>query len=593
MNARTQHCKLLILLGLLFGSRPLSAQIFFQENAIQQGIIHQYGVSIPGGGVSFVDFDGDGWDDITLATDDGQPIHFYKNSFGQFLQLEPLIDYTGQVGQLLWVDFDNDGDKDLYMATFQDANRLYENIGNLELVDVTEQAGLPIDSTTTYGASFGDYDRDGWLDLYYGRRTGVVGEATMALFRNNADGTFTETTVMANALDPGKIPFCSAFFDYNNDKWPDLYTAHDRFKRNTLLENNGDGTFSDISFFANAGLAMNAMCVTPGDYNNDNWLDIYITNTQQGNVLLQNNGNNTFLSSSVASGTAFFGYAWGSSFFDADNDGWEDLYVSGMLVGSDEISSAFYHNQQDGNFIEPAQAGFVGDTVASFNNAIGDFNRDGLNDIMVINTMPFHSHLWVNETTTDHQWIKIDLEGVLSNRDGIGARINVYTAGIQQTRYTTCGTGFMGQHSETLNLGVGSYSMIDSIVVCWPTGHIDRLTEVESGQTLLIIEGSTTDGDITIDPDVSLAVSTEVPGQPANRLNFRLFPNPVNSTLWVAWDSKEQVPSSIYLLDTNGRVLKPLLTKGRSLIPIDTKALPSGMYFIVSGQGTGKRFIKQ
>ncbi|MEN0006880.1 MAG: VCBS repeat-containing protein, partial [Bacteroidota bacterium] len=247
----------------LFCSLHCTAQIFFTDQATALGINHQYDFSIPGGGVSFVDFNGDGWDDLTLATDEEAHIQFYQNNNGSFELLEPLVPYTGQTEQLLWVDYDNDGDKDLYVATFRDYNRLYENVGDLELVEVTEEVGLPLDTVNTYGAAFGDYDRDGWLDLYYGIRTGVIPNNTMALFRNNGDGSFSETTIFANAQDPGNAPFCSTFLDYNNDHWPDLYTANDRFTRNTLLKNNGDGTFSDNSIFSGTALAMNAMCVAP------------------------------------------------------------------------------------------------------------------------------------------------------------------------------------------------------------------------------------------------------------------------------------------------------------------------------------------
>lgn len=583
----------LFILGLFCQS--ISAQVFFADAAADQGINHQYGLSIPGGGVSFCDFDGDGWDDITLATDTGYTIQFYQNIEGQLTLISPLIEYTGKTEQLLWVDFDNDGDKDLYMATLRDANRLYENIGNLQLVDITEQAGLPLDSSSTYGAAFGDYDRDGWLDLYYGCRTGVIPENRMLLFHNNADGTFTEVAWEAGVIDPGNVPFCSAFLDYNNDHWPDIYTANDRFTRNTLLENDGDGTFSDVSFFANAGLFMNAMCVAPGDYNNDGWLDIYITNTEQGNALLRNQGNNSFQNVSVETGTAFFAYGWGASFFDADNDGWEDLYVSGMLTGTDVISSAFYYNEQNGTFAHPLDAGFAGDTVRSFNNAVGDFDQDGRNDIMVINTTPNNSHLWHNQSTTENHWIKIKLQGVLSNRDGIGSRIMLYTNGLQQTRFTTCGSGFLGQHSETLTIGLGATNVIDSILVKWPTGHIDRLQAVDSGQTLMVSEGSTTDGNIMIDPELEIAVSTNLP-LTESTTNLHLFPNPATNRIHLRYFGNT-VPAFYYVIDSNGKLIQTVKTSNSSELSFAVSHLQTGVYRLIwqeSGLSRkSKSFLKQ
>ena len=110
------------------------------------------------------------------------------------------------------------------------------------------------------------------------------------LFRNNADGTFTEVGEPTRAADPGKVPFCSAFLDYNNDLWPDIYTANDRKSINTLLRNNADGTYDDVGHAAGADLEMDAMCVAVGDYDNDGLQDIYVSNTNTGNALLNNEG---------------------------------------------------------------------------------------------------------------------------------------------------------------------------------------------------------------------------------------------------------------------------------------------------------------
>ena len=275
-----------IVLLFIFYACSIQAQVQFVNQAALQGINQSYGEAFTGGGVSFCDFTGDGLDDITLATDDGQPIAFYENSGNGFDLITPIVDIDHQTKQVLWVDYDNDGDKDLFVANFNGPNYLFRNNGNLQMQDVTQSAGLPVDSFTTFGACFGDFDRDGWLDLYVGKRFGIGTEQNEHfLYKNNADGTFTNVTISSNSSDPEKIPFCSAFFDMNNDKWPDLYTAHDKLTINTLLKNNGDGTFSDVGEAAGADLAMNAMCVAVGDYNNDSWQDIYISNTPQGNAL--------------------------------------------------------------------------------------------------------------------------------------------------------------------------------------------------------------------------------------------------------------------------------------------------------------------
>lgn len=405
----------------------LQAQLHFQDVAAQKGIEHRYLSVRLGGGVSCYDFNQDGLDDITLATAFGDPIDFYLNMGGHFQLLPPLVDNEDEAKQILWVDFDNDGDLDLFVATYDGLNRLYEQTGDLTFTDITLAAGLPSFNTRTYGACFGDFDRDGWVDLYFGDRIAFQPQDNRHyLFRNNGDKTFSDVSYPAAAQDTSGLQFCSGFIDYNLDGWPDIYTAHDRIANlNTLLENQADGTFADVGAAARADLAIEAMSVTSGDYDSDGLLDIYCTNIPEGNKLLHNDGpdsTNQYVFSEVAaeSGVGFYGMSWGAVFLDADNDADLDLYVSGSVAGADVRSAAFFQNESDGTFSEPS-AGFLGDTVVSYNNAVGDFDADGYPDIMVINIYPYFSHLWAS-SALENNWIKLDLEGVLSNRDAIGAQ---------------------------------------------------------------------------------------------------------------------------------------------------------------------------
>ncbi len=486
----------------------LMAQISYFDAASQAGITHQYLMGAPGGGVSCVDFDGDGWDDITLATYEGAPISFYKNQGdGTFQLLPPLVDHMEESKHVLWVDFDNDTDMDLYVTTYEGSNRLYRNNGNLVMEDITFEAGFPLDSLRHFGACWGDFDRDGWLDLYYTERSTLTSGTTNKnrLFKNNADGTFTEVTTSSNSMDANKLPFCAAFLDYDNDKWPDLYIANDKWHPNTLLRNNGNGTFLDVSSATQAGIVISAMCVTIGDYNNDAMQDIYITNIADGNVLLKNQtltGLNYFVDDTDVANVGFYGVAWGSNFLDADNDGALDLYVSGANIGSNTPSSAFYKNQGDGAFSQ-ISTGFQGDTVKSYCNAVGDFNQDGFPDIMVSNFAPYNSQLWENTGGTN-QWLKIKLQGVKSNHQGIGSKIELYSNDEYQMRYTHCGIGYMGQNSNTEIIGLKNSDQADSILITWPTGHVDKLFNIAANQVLNITEGSTTNGIIAIDTDVTI-----------------------------------------------------------------------------------------
>lgn len=293
----------LTLLFLFLFTGISSAQLLFKENATAKGAGYAYGSSVFGGGVSFADFNNDGWDDLTYATDETKEVLFFQNNNGTFNLVDLGINDTYRVKQVIWVDYDNDGDKDFLATSITGFNKFYRNDDNMSFTDITSSCGLFTDNQLTYGATFGDLDNDGWFDIYVTHTAG-----------------------------------------------------------NNLLKNNGDGTFTDVA-----------------------------TTTE----------------------TSFDSIAWGAVFLDADNDSELDLYVSGMLDGSDpnKLPSAFYHNQ-GGSYIIPNNIGFVNDTRSSFGNAIGDFNNDGLADIVVMNNSNENNFLWENQTTTTNNWIKIKLEGV-------------------------------------------------------------------------------------------------------------------------------------------------------------------------------------
>ncbi|MEY3052450.1 MAG: hypothetical protein RLY31_2235 [Bacteroidota bacterium] len=572
----------------------LPAQSYFLDVAIPSGVDHYY-LGVSGGGVSFCDFNGDGLDDITLATGPGETLRFYRNTGSGFQKLLPFVPHIQEAKQILWIDYDNDGDKDLFVATYNGSNRLYRNLGNLTFADVTLSAGLPVTNFQTFGACWGDYNRDGWLDLYFGERkfaqTGLPNQNR--LFQGNGDGTFSETTLLAGAADPGKIPMCSGFLDFDNDRWPDLYTAGDKLSGNTLLRNNGDGTFSDIGNLAGANLVMDGMSVTVGDYDRDGWQDIYISDIENGNALLHNLGwdadlgTATFEEIAGPAGVGFYGVGWSAQFLDADNDGDPDLYVSGSLIGTQQPSSAFYENEGNGTFSNPT-AGFQGDTVSSYNNAVGDFNNDGFPDIMVVNTAPFKSQLWRNTGGPFH-WLKIDLQGVLSNRDAIGAKVELFSALGYQQHYLQCGAGFLGQNSNTILFGLGNLPSADSLRITWPSGHVDRLPDVAANQRLLILEGSTTNGSILVDEDVNLLVSARNPDLPPPA-TCHVLPNPSRRTLRVVLPPTTHVPPFRYtIFDSSGTSVAEGSFSGQPFL-IDVSRLPAGPYWLLVRNNAGHRW---
>ncbi|NNF74776.1 MAG: T9SS type A sorting domain-containing protein [Flavobacteriaceae bacterium] len=471
-------------------------QIYFKDKTAELNLEYSAGNTPLGNGVTFNDYNNDGWDDLTVNRQDGDRLLFFRNINGTFTEdilIIPTIDY--QTRQVNWVDIDNDGDKDLFVSSDTSGNRLFENTGNMNLIDITVSAGLPIANMYTFGSSWGDFNNDGFPDLFVSNRDEVSFAIPNFLYRNNGDSTFTDVTVQAGLSTQAQSSFCAAFFDFNNDGFQDIFVANDRMiYPNFLYKNNGDGTFTDIGASSGTGLYMNAMSATVGDFNNDGWFDLYVTNTSEGNSLFMNNGDETFSDMAASSGTAFNAYGWGAVFLDADHDMDLDLYVSG-LYNTIDISLkpfAFYRNENDLTFSEPSTTGFELDDRPSFSNAIGDYNNDGKYDLIVSNSDNADLYFWKNESSSNFNWLKLRLDGVSSNKNGIGSRIEIGVNGLKQYRYTGCGEGYLSQNSDSEIFGLGTYATVDYIKVNWLSGIQDTWYNITANQSLVLTEGTAT-----------------------------------------------------------------------------------------------------
>ncbi|MDX1407710.1 MAG: VCBS repeat-containing protein, partial [Saprospiraceae bacterium] len=329
-------------------------------------------------------------------------------------------------------------------------------------------------SATTSCAAAADFDRDGDLDLYIGNYGFAASPPpdTNTMYLNNGDGTFTDVTAITGTADSTRQTLAVTFFDYNNDGWEDLYVSNDRVDfRNALYHNNGDGTFTDVSAASGTGITIDAMNAAVADYDNNGYLDIYITNTLVGSALLSNNGDGTFTDMADSSGTAFDGrIGWGGSFVDYDNDLHPDLYVSCSIPFSG-LPNAFYINDGTGNYSEPyaTTGGLQGiDYARSYGNAIGDFNNDGKYDLVVCNIDPNTFHLWENIDTNTNHWFKLKLTGTNSNHYAIGTWIETWIGGQKYLQTIHTQQAFMAQYSHTLIIATGSNSAIDSLILHWP-----------------------------------------------------------------------------------------------------------------------------
>ncbi len=570
--------KTFVFLYFLLFSNLLISQVAFENVASTAGANYAYGDTTFGGGVSFVDFDNDGWDDITYATEAGSEIYFLKNNNGVFTSVTLNgISNTLKTKQVIWIDYDNDGDKDLFVTGFEGVNKFYQNDGSMNFTDISSTIGFFTDDQFTYGASFADIDNDGDLDAFISNRDGVADNQRNYLYRNDA-GVYVDITSASGIPLDSQLSFCSIFFDYNNDDYQDIYVSNDKPDNiNRLYKNNGDGTFDDVSVSSGAGIGINAMTTTVGDYNADGWFDVYVTNTPEGNQLLHNNGDGTFTDRSSDTGTTFDSLGWGSVFLDADNDGLLDLYVSGGFDGSHAsfLPSAFYHQQGDGTFVIPASIGLDNDTRESYSNAIGDINNDGKPDIIVGNDTEAN-FLWENKTTATNNWLKVKLEGVTTNKDGIGNRIEINVGGQSQYRYTLAGEGYLSQNSFYEFFGVGTASVIDYIEVIWTgTGQTETINNVSPNQTITIKQGS---GILSIPNEEVFD-------------DFIVYPNPSKSGLFLINQPITGIISaSIY--DAAGKKVASYKLNQNEL---DISHLESGVYILKlqSGKKTSiKKLIK-
>lgn len=484
----------------LFASLLATTSLFaqtFTDVAVANGITHSYGFGELGGGLSFADFNGDGWDDLTITSQDGDPLYFYINVGGSFVQITAPVTNTEETKEVIWVDYDNDGDKDLYLTVYEGPNRLYRNNGGLNMTDVTAAAFGGLDNYPSLGAVWGDVDRDGWLDLYLTSFVYESGSATNYLYMNDGDGTFTDVTSQSPTDDGVQPTFDGVFIDYNNDGWPDLYTTNDKYDNPNGLYRNDQGSFTDVTATSGAGLAINSMNAGGSDYDDDGDLDLYLSNTVEGNVLLNNNGDGTFSDGTAAAGVGFYRVGWASTFFDYDNDTDKDLYVSAASGNQIGNPNAMYVNQGNGTFTEPLlNSGGLGgsDYGESYSHAIGDIDNDGRLDIALNQFLISPFLLWHNQEPNAGNWVKVNLFGLSSNADGVGSMITLWSGGKRQIQYTHCSKGYLGQHSNNYHFGLGNSNTVDSLIIQWPSGVTDKLTNISNINRVV----SVTEGDFSL-----------------------------------------------------------------------------------------------
>jgi len=456
---------------------------FFENIGEINGLDFSVGTPNLGSGVSFFDYDRDGWNDLTFAVMEDS-LRLFKNVEGQLVQQPSPFYCSAQAKQINWVDIDNDGDYDLFITQYFGNTTLLENTPD-GFVNISQTAGIPSYSDApTFGASWADYDKDGFLDAYICNYDGNETHANW-LLHNNGDGTFEEIAIELGLSNGYCATFQSCWMDYNNDGWPDLHVINDKACANTLYRNNGNGTFSDVSEDTGTDIVMDSMSTTVADYNNDGALDIYITDEPPHNAMLLNESGQ-FYDVASETGVELDGLSWGAVFIDYDNDLDDDLYVCTTSFTHD-FKNVFYVNTGT-IFIDASWIGLDDDEHLSYSSAKGDFNNDGINDIVVSNANGDPQDLYLAPETDNHS-ITVSLEGTLSNRDATGTWLHSFIGENEYVEWTMNGENFLAQESQYEILPLGEADGLDSLAIVWPSGIEEIYYNIPAGSNIELIEG--------------------------------------------------------------------------------------------------------
>lgn len=494
-------------------------------------------------GLATLDYDGDGLIDVyfpngapLLGTNaDKPPRHaLYKNLGGwRFKDVteEAAVVCTGYGLAAAAADYDNDGWPDLYVSNYG-PKVLYRNNGNGTFTNVTQWAGVADGNKVGAGAGFLDIDGDGNLDLYVANyvkftyqnhvfflRQGFPEYAgprsyqpqPHTLFRNNGDGTFADVSVesgIAAHPGPGMGMVCA---DYDNDGRTDVFVLND-VEANFFWKNLGNGKFEESALTVGAayngqGDTLGNMGVDCGDYNNDGLLDFFSTCYQrQSAVLWKNLGNGSLEDVSAVTGAAAGTYdcvKWGCGMVDFDNDGHRDLFVA-MGHTQDLIDNYDHSTSRDatnvvlrnlGNGMFADVSDRCGDGLAvrkcSRGVAFDDLDNDGDVDAVVMNMRdrPTILRNMLHESGSRNHWLQIRLQGVKTNRDGVGAHVRVVAGNLVQLDEVHSGRGYQSHFGSRLHFGLGEHDRIDRIEVHWLGGGVDVIGNVAADRLLTIREG--------------------------------------------------------------------------------------------------------
>ena len=525
-------------------------------------------------GVCVFDYNNDGLDDILFTTRGGSTIHLYKNN-GEVnftnVSIESNIGHQMEARTAIAGDYDNDGDLDLFIGATIGASKFFQNNGNGTFQDITSLTGININDQVR-GCSWFDYNQDGYLDLY----VGLLYEPNL-LYKNNGDGTFIDIAQNVGATGPigaGIIMGLGAI-DYNRDGYQDLYITQDNYNGNILLKNENGSFFTDVSYSSQTDLEVMGMGIAFGDINKDGLFDFYTTNLNENSLLL-NSTNGVFSDISSTSGTQDLlgSMGWGTFFFDANNDGWLDIYNNNETAFGGVYNSLMI-NQKNLTFsmLGPSCGATINNN--GYGSAFSDFDHDGdLDLILVGHSSNVGSINLLKNDSEVRNWVMFELKQNENNFFAIGATVELFTGNEKQLNYIAAGNGYCSQNTFDIHFGLDTINYIDSVKVTWPDNKDEVFYNIDVNNKNILIKGNG-----------SYMRQDNFKSNVLNSFSIKsIYPNPFNSETTISIKAYENIRSTIQLFNLKGDLLQKSIIKLKRnqnyFIKLSLDAYPTGLYFV-------------
>ncbi|RZJ30812.1 MAG: T9SS type A sorting domain-containing protein [Flavobacterium sp.] len=496
-----------------------------------------------------VDMNGDYLDDIVTVSGNSMTVYTQKTVGGFNVNTYALPNLQATPSWSIAAgDFDRNGFNDL---VFGDGSRLSVIKSNATGNGYTEVA-YP-ENIFTQRTNFIDINNDGNLDLF---ACHDVDESHP--YRNNGSGVLNlDYSLFPTSNEGGN--YATVWIDYDNDGDMDMYEAkcrggaqvNDPKRINLLYRNNGDGTFTDVAPAAGVDDHAQSWSTAWADYDNDGDFDCMLSNISDQNRLYRNNGDGTFTDIFASTGIAAQVGSWEIQHADFNNDGYEDF---------------FWQNTKE-LYINNGNMTFTGYDIAVNEGGLGDFNNDGFIDIQSGSNVFYNSG-------NPNKWLNVHLQGVQSNRNGIGARVELYGPWGKQIREIRSGEGFSHMSSLNAHFGIGTASTIEKLVIKWPSGVVDVIMNPSSNQSVFVLEGSSP----------ALGVDTH------DQVKFSMFPNPASDVVNIQFADAQPEIVSAQVYDLSGKVV---MTTAVTDQQVNVKSLATGTYIMLMKNADGKQFTQK